>query len=102
MYLLLKKMKGDEILNLVKRAIDELGRVVLPIEIREKIHLQAGDAVIVFIQEESVCIKKVEPSCLFCNSKKSLSILRDKFLCKTCYNEVVPKWFDDSQDLQWI
>ncbi len=50
----------------IVRRIDELGRVVLPIELRRTMNLSVRDPVEIFIEGESIVLRKFEAACLFC------------------------------------
>ena len=46
----------------IVRRIDELGRIVLPIEIRKNLSLSSRDAVEIFVNEDTILLKKYEPA----------------------------------------
>ena len=50
----------------IVRRIDELGRVVLPIELRRTMNLEVRDPVEIFMEGDAIVLKKYEASCLFC------------------------------------
>ena len=52
----------------VVRKVDELGRIVLPIEIRKTLDIQQKDAVEIFIDEDKIVLQKYQPACIFCNN----------------------------------
>lgn len=68
------------------RKIDELGRIVLPIEIRQCLDIKEKDALEIFIKEDGVYIKKNIPSCTFCNSTINLKNFSEKNICENCIN----------------
>lgn len=70
------------------RKIDELGRIVLPIEIRQSLEIKEKDALEIFIQEDGVFIKKNIPSCVFCNSTEKLKTFSEKYICKNCLDKL--------------
>ena len=63
--------------GIVKR-IDELGRVVIPIELRNKLNIKEKDQVEIFVSSSSIVIKKYEPTCVFCGSSKNLTSYKEK------------------------
>ena len=65
----------------IVRRIDELGRIVLPIEIRKNLNLGSRDAVEIFV-------KKYEPACIFCGSMDNASLFRGKIICDKCLSEL--------------
>lgn len=68
------------------RKIDELGRIVLPIEIRQSLDIKEKDSLEIFIKDDGVFIKKNIPSCVFCNSTQNLIYFSEKNICPNCIN----------------
>lgn len=66
------------------RKIDELGRVVIPIEIRKVLDIKERDSLGISLSDNGIFIKKEEPSCVFCNSKVDLKSYFGKDICKNC------------------
>lgn len=66
------------------RKIDELGRIVLPIEIRQSLDIKEKDPLEIFFKDDGIFIKKDIPSCVFCNSKNNLKTFSEKNICKDC------------------
>ena len=72
----------------IVRKVDELGRIVLPIETRKRLELAAGDGVEIFVEKDRVILKKYEPSCIFCGDADNVINYKDKKICKTCMEEL--------------
>lgn len=72
----------------IVRKIDELGRLVLPIEIRKRLDLSTGDGVEIFVERDRVILKKYEPACLFCGDADNVITYHDKKICKKCVEEL--------------
>lgn len=70
------------------RKIDELGRIVVPMNIRNKLDLKEKDSVEIYLSGSSIILKKFEPSCIFCNSTKDLKLYKDKLICAKCANKI--------------
>lgn len=70
------------------RKIDELGRIVLPIEIRQSLDIKEKDPLEIFIKDEGVFIKKNIDSCVFCNSTIHLKAFSEKNICTNCINRL--------------
>lgn len=68
----------------VVRKIDELGRIVIPKEVRKKLDLAEKDPMEIFIDGPSIVLKKLESGCIFCNNSKNLTVYKDKLICKKC------------------
>lgn len=68
----------------IVRRMDELGRVVIPIEIRNKFDIKVKDPVEIFVDGSSIVLKKYEPNCVFCGNTKNLVEYSDKLVCNKC------------------
>ena len=66
------------------RKMDELGRVVIPIEIRNQFNIVEKDPIEIYVDGSSIVLKKFEPNCIFCGSTKKLLTYNDELICKTC------------------
>ena len=66
------------------RKVDELGRMVLPSELRKRFRIHEGDHLAIHVEEERIVLTKVETGCVFCDSTESLVNYRDKLICSTC------------------
>ncbi len=73
------------------RRIDELGRVVLPIELRRTMNLSVRDPVEIFIEGESIVLRKFEAACLFCGGGHQLTTFRGKQICAECLRQLKEK-----------
>lgn len=69
----------------IVRRIDELGRIVLPIELRKSMSLdQKGDSVEIFIDEDKIILKKYQPACIFCGNADDVIYYKNKLICRSC------------------
>ena len=68
----------------IVRKVDELGRIVLPIEIRRNLDIEERDPVEIFLDGDRIVLKKYEPACLFCGSSEGLTQYRGKNVCAQC------------------
>ena len=60
------------------RRVDELGRVVIPIEIRNQFNIAEKDPIEIYVDGSSIILKKFEPNCIFCGNTKDLLNYEDK------------------------
>ena len=68
---------------------DENGRFVLPMELRRQLGLNAADAALeVFVDNDSIILKKYEPSCVFCDSMDELITYKEKKVCRKCAEKI--------------
>lgn len=70
------------------RKVDELGRVVIPIELRNQFHISEKDTIEIFVDGSSIVLKKYEKSCLFCGNTKKLSEYKGKLICNKCLKQI--------------
>ncbi len=68
----------------IVRRMDELGRVVIPIEIRNKFDIKVKDPVEIFVDGSNIVLKKYEPNCVFCGGTKNLVEYNGKLVCNKC------------------
>ena len=68
----------------IVRRVDELGRVVIPIEIRNKFEIAEKDPIEIYVEGSSIILKKFEQNCIFCGSTKDLVEYKDRLVCSKC------------------
>lgn len=73
----------------ITRKIDELGRIVLPIEIRRKFNIDYKDTIDIFTDDDKIILKKYEPSCIFCGEADGVKNFKGKNVCAGCAKELV-------------
>ena len=72
----------------IVRKVDELGRVVIPIEIRNKFDIAEKDPIEIYVDGSSIILKKYEPNCIFCGNTKDLVQYKDKLICPKCAKQI--------------
>ncbi|WP_026486387.1 AbrB/MazE/SpoVT family DNA-binding domain-containing protein [Caldanaerobius polysaccharolyticus] len=72
----------------VVRRVDELGRVVLPIELRRTMNINEKDALEIYVDGDSIILKKYEPACIFCGDAKGVINYKGKNICPSCIEEL--------------
>ena len=60
----------------IVRRIDDLGRIVLPIELRRTLDIGERETMEIFVEGSSVVLKKYRPTCIFCDSSRDIAIFR--------------------------
>lgn len=68
----------------IVRKVDELGRIVLPIELRRTLDIAERDELEIYLDDDKVVLRKYEPSCIFCGSPRSLVSYRGRNVCMEC------------------
>ena len=72
----------------IVRRVDELGRIVLPIELRRTLDIGEKDALEIFVEGSTVVLKKYRPTCIFCDSARDVFVFRGKNICPKCLREL--------------
>ncbi len=72
----------------IVRKVDELGRVVLPIELRRTLNIAEKDALEIYVDGQNIILKKYEPACIFCDNAKDVSVYKGKNICSECLSEL--------------
>lgn len=75
----------------IVRKIDELGRVVIPMEMRRSMNIEDGDAFEIFVEGEHIVLAKYEPLCTFCGGSDGLTEYKGKRICKACREEIAAR-----------
>ncbi len=73
----------------IVRKVDELGRIVLPIELRRTLDIDVKDALEIYVDGAQIVLKKYEPACIFCSNAKDIIHYKGKNICCNCMNEMV-------------
>ena len=72
----------------IVRKIDDLGRMVIPIELRKTMEIDKKDPMEIYVDEEKIVLKKYEPACIFCGSADETVEFKDKTICKDCLDNM--------------
>jgi len=72
----------------IVRRVDELGRIVLPIEIRKMMNINVKDAVEIFTDNDRIVLQKYQPACVFCDDADEVTYFNGKRLCRKCIEKI--------------
>jgi AbrB family transcriptional regulator, transcriptional pleiotropic regulator of transition state genes len=75
----------------IVRKVDELGRIVLPMELRRTMNISEKDPIEVYVDSSTIILKKYEPSCIFCDEAKNVTEYIGKNICDDCMRELQNK-----------
>lgn len=78
----------------IVRRVDELGRIVIPIELRNKLEITQKDQIEIYVEGSNIILKKFEENCIFCGGKTKIKKYQEKAICKKCRNEIVQSVID--------
>lgn len=72
----------------IVRKVDELGRIVIPIELRRILEIGEKDALEIYVDGEHIILKKYQPACIFCGDARDVINYKGKNICKNCLEEL--------------
>lgn len=72
----------------IVRRVDELGRIVIPIELRNKLKIAEKDPIEIYVDGSSIILKKYEETCVFCGSTKNVVEYKGKLICSKCTHNI--------------
>ncbi len=72
----------------IVRKVDELGRVVLPIELRRTLGIEVKDSLEIYVDGSQIILKKYEPACIFCGNAKDVLSIKGKNICRSCLKDI--------------
>ena len=72
----------------IVRKIDDLGRIVLPKELRRTLGIDDKDPLEIFIEDNTIILKKYQPACMFCGNAREVTTYKGKNICPRCLKEL--------------
>ena len=72
----------------IVRPVDELGRIVVPKELRRTLGIENGDSVEIFTEDDKIILRKYRPGCVFCDNASDLSVFNGKPICSACLHKL--------------
>lgn len=72
----------------IVRKVDELGRIVLPIELRRTLDISEKDSLEIYVDGNTIILRKYEPSCIFCGNSKDVFVFKGRNICPACMEEL--------------
>lgn len=70
------------------RKVDDLGRIVLPIELRRMLDIAERDELEIFMENDRIVLQKYETVCIFCGSARNLIAYSAKNVCRNCIQKL--------------
>lgn len=70
------------------RKVDDLGRIVLPIELRRSLGIGERDPLEIFVQDDLIILRKSTLVCIFCGSDEEVQDFKGKGLCQKCHTDL--------------
>jgi len=75
----------------IVRKIDELGRMVIPIELRKTMNINKKDPMEIFVDDDKIILRKYEPACIFCDSADDVIEFEGRTICSSCKEKIAKK-----------
>jgi transcriptional pleiotropic regulator of transition state genes len=72
----------------IVRRLDQLGRIVIPKELRTTLDLKDTDPVEIFTEGDRIILRKYQPSCIFCGEAEDLVQIDGKNVCRKCVERI--------------
>ena len=72
----------------IVRNVDELGRIVIPKEMRKKMEISSNDPVEIFVEGDRIILTKFQSSCTFCGGNLGVCEFKEKRICADCLAEI--------------
>ena len=72
----------------IVRKLDQLGRIVIPKELRTTFDLKETDPIEIFVEGEDIVLRKYQPACIFCNEATDIVQFESKNVCKKCLAKI--------------
>ena len=72
----------------IVRNLDELGRIVLPVELRRRMNINVKDPLEIYVDGDAIVLRKYQPKCIFCGDVKDITSHKEKTICKKCLQEL--------------
>jgi transcriptional pleiotropic regulator of transition state genes len=72
----------------IVRRVDELGRVVLTIELRRTLDISDKDSLEIYVDGEKIVLRTYQPACIFCGNANGVEQYRGKNICQDCLKDL--------------
>lgn len=72
----------------IVRKVDELGRIVIPIELRRNLDIDERDSLEIYVEDDRIILRKHAPSCSFCSNTSGITVFKGRNVCKSCLEEI--------------
>ena len=72
----------------IVRQIDNLGRIVIPMELRKVLDMPNGTPIEIYTEGDSIILHKYQNKCELCGSIENITVFKDKVVCSNCLNDL--------------
>ena len=81
----------------ITRPVDNLGRVVIPVEIRNQLGIKEKDKILFLTEGKDIILRKYQQKCIFCGKQKELIDFKEQKICKKCYEEIKEGFINEEE-----
>ena len=81
----------------IVRKVDELGRIVLPIELRRTLDIAEKDSLEIYVDADAIILRKYHSACIFCDNTQEVVVYKGKNVCESCIAELDKAQISSSQ-----
>lgn len=74
--------------NGIVRKVDELGRIVIPMELRKSLGIAEKDALEIYVDGGQIILRKYVPGCVFCGEVNGVVNFKGKMICEKCRKDL--------------
>jgi transcriptional pleiotropic regulator of transition state genes len=75
----------------IVRRVDDLGRIVIPMELRRTLGIRVKDPISIFVEGERIILEKYRASCVICGGEEEVGAIKDRPVCASCVAEIKRK-----------
>lgn len=75
----------------ITRRLDEVGRIILPMELRRSMDISTGTGLEFFQDGDRIILRKYEPACIFCGEVRNAVYFRGKLICPACRKKLLKR-----------
>lgn len=73
----------------IVRKVDELGRIVIPIELRRNLDIEEKDSLEIYVEDDHIILKKHSPACAFCANATGITVFKGRNICRNCLDDLL-------------
>ena len=72
----------------IVRKIDDLGRMVIPKELRKTMNIKKKDPMEIFVEGKNIILSKYTSGCIFCGEVSDTFEFKGKTICRVCFEDM--------------
>jgi transcriptional pleiotropic regulator of transition state genes len=73
----------------IVRRVDDLGRIVIPMELRRTLGIKVKDPMAIYVEGEQIILMKHSDSCAICGDTEAEKVdVKGRAVCKSCIDAI--------------